>query len=271
MKTVVVSGSFDNLKSSDFRFLEEAAKLGPLTVFLWSDAVSEKVNGSKPKFSQTERCYFVEAVRFVEQVIVVDDVPSVDKLPSGTSIQPEVWIVFETADTIQKRYFCTVQGIEYKVLRLADLAGFPNPPRPIRESSHPKVIVTGCYDWFHSGHVRFFEETTQLGDLYVIVGHDENVRLLKGNGHPMYSEDERRYMAGSIRFVTQALVSSGSGWMDSEPEIEKIQPDIYAVNEDGDKPEKRAFCEQHGLEYAVLKRTPATGLPPRSSTNLRGF
>ena len=59
--------------------------------------------------------------------------------------------------------------------------------------------------------------------------------------------------------------------MDAEPEIEKLKPDMYAVNEDGDKREKRDFCEKHGLEYVVLKRTPKEGLTQRSSTNLRGF
>ena len=33
-------------------------------------------------------------------------------------------------------------------------------------------------------------------------------------------------------------ISSGWSWLDAEPEIERIQPHIYAVNEDGDKPEK---------------------------------
>ncbi len=138
-------------------------------------------------------------------------------------------------------------------------------------SLNKKVLVTGCFDWFHSGHVRFFEETSQLGDLYVVVGHDENVRLLKGEGHPLFPEDERRYMVAAIRFVKQALISSGSGWMDAEPEIDAIKPDIYAVNDDGDQPEKRKFCEKHGLEYVVLPRTPAPGLPSRQSTELRGF
>jgi hypothetical protein len=78
-------------------------------------------------------------------------------------------------------------------------------------------------------------------------------------------------MVASIKFVKQALISSGSGWMDAEAEIMEIQPDIYAVNEDGDKPKKRAFCEEHGLEYVVLKRIPAAGLPRRESTHLRGF
>jgi hypothetical protein len=78
-------------------------------------------------------------------------------------------------------------------------------------------------------------------------------------------------MVQSIRFVQQALISSGDGWMDAEPEIGRLQPDIYVVNEDGDKPEKRAFCAQHSLEYIVLKRMPKDGLPRRESTVLRGF
>jgi len=133
------------------------------------------------------------------------------------------------------------------------------------------VIVTGCYDWFHSGHVRFFEEVSELGDLYVVVGHDANIRLLKGEGHPLFPEAERRYMAQAIRFVKQALISSGDGWLDAEPEIERIRPHIYAVNEDGDRPEKRRYCESHGIEYRVLKRRPKEGLPRRQSTDLRGF
>jgi len=105
----------------------------------------------------------------------------------------------------------------------------------------------------------------------VIVDHDDNIRLLKGEGHPLLSQNERRYMVQSIRFVRQALISSRSGWMDGEPKIEKLQPDIYVVNEDGDKPEKCLFCTQHNLEYIVLRRVSMEGLPRRESTVLRGF
>ncbi len=79
------------------------------------------------------------------------------------------------------------------------------------------------------------------------------------------------YRAKAIRFVTQALISSGHGWMDAEPEIELVRLHMYAVNEYGDKPEKRRFCAEHGLEYVVLRRTPRLGLAARSSSGLRGF
>ena len=78
-------------------------------------------------------------------------------------------------------------------------------------------------------------------------------------------------MVQAVRYVKQALITSGHGWIDAEPEIELLKPDIYAVNEDGDVPEKRAFCAKHGMEYVVLQRSPKEGLPQRESTVLRGF
>lgn len=132
-------------------------------------------------------------------------------------------------------------------------------------------MVSGSYDWLHSGHIRFLEEASSYGDLYVVVGHDANIRLLKGAGHPLLPEAERRYMIGAIKYVKQALISTGDGWLDADPAIRWLKPDIYAVNEDGDKGGKREYCQKLGIEYLVLKRAPAPGLPKRSSTVLRGF
>lgn len=103
------------------------------------------------------------------------------------------------------------------------------------------------------------------------VGNDANVTHLKGEGHPLFSQEERRYVVQGIRYVKQAVITLGMGWMDAEPNIAIIKPDIYLVNEDGDKPEKAQFSTEHNLEYVVLKRTPKEGLTARSSTNLRGY
>ena len=46
MHKSIVTGSFDDLRSSDVRFLEEAAKCGELHVFLWSDEVVRRLDGS---------------------------------------------------------------------------------------------------------------------------------------------------------------------------------------------------------------------------------
>jgi len=272
MNRVVVSGAFDGLRSRDVRFLEEASRLGELQVQLWSDQTVHDLEAKAPQFPQDERLYLISSVRYVSHVALTTAEVDCDSLPLGAPPHA-IWVVAESGDTPSKRDFASTQGLQYRVLTAAELAGFPPESAVVAPGppSRKRIIVTGCYDWFHSGHVRFFEEVSALGDLFVVVGHDQNLRLLKGEGHPMFPQDERRYMVQSIRHVQQALVSTGNGWMDAEPEIARIQPDVYAVNEDGDKPEKRSFCQAHGLEYVVLERAPREGLRRRTSTDLRGF
>lgn len=268
---VVVSGAFDDIRSSDVRFLQEAARFGSLHILLWNDQSVRSTTGTEPKFPEKERLYFLRAIRFVSKVSLVT-LQSADVLSFVDGLLPSVWVIRENEDTAAKRAYCESNNATYHVLTKNDLAGFPETieAKP-HASSEKKVLVTGCYDWFHSGHVRFFEEVSELGDLYVVVGHDANVRALKGEGHPMFSQEERRYMAGSVRYVKQALISTGHGWLDAEPELKRIKPDIYAVNEDGNKPEKQKYCREHGIEYMVLKRLPKEGLPRRESTVMRGF
>ena len=270
MKRVVVSASFDDLRSGHMRFLHEASRYGGVTVVLWSDEMIRKITGEEPKLSQPERFYLLDAVRYVDAVVVSEVAFDPDTLPEHECDTCDIWIVDADSNSESKKNFCDETGIEYAVITPEMLKGFPSllaEPDPTKKT----VVVTGCYDWFHSGHVRFFEEVSEYGNLYVVVGHDENVRLLKGEGHPLFPQEERRYVVQSIRYVTDGLVSTGTGWMDAEPEIKRISADIYAVNDDGDQPEKRQFCEQNGLEYLVLKREPKEGLTRRTSTNLRGY
>ena len=101
-----------------------------------------------------------------------------------------------------------------------------------------KVLVSGCFDLLHSGHVEFFREAAQHGDLYVRVGSDENIKALKGH-EPMYNNDERVYMAQNIVGVKDAAVSVGTGRFDFVEDAKEIKPDIYFVNDDASKLEER--------------------------------
>jgi cytidyltransferase-like protein len=266
---IVVSGAFDDLRSRDLRFLEEASRLGPVQVLLWPDAEVARRTGNAPKFPLAERRYFLNAVRYVTEVRPLEQVPNFDALPD--EVRAGTWADVENPANAVRAEFCAWHGLTYRVFTAADLAGFPVQAPMSTPPGRKKIVVTGCYDWFHSGHVRFTEEVSTHGDLYVIVGHDANIRLLKGEGHPLIAQDERRYVVGSIKYVKEAIISTGDGWLDADPEIQRLKPDIYAVNEDGDKGGKREYCQQRGLEYLVLKRTPAPGLTRRSSTDLRGF
>ncbi len=131
-----------------------------------------------------------------------------------------------------------------------------------------KVFVSGCYDMLHSGHIAFFKEAASYGDLYVALGSDKTLFELKGRP-PVNHEEERLFMVQSVAWVKEAFISRGSGMLDFSEELKEIRPDIFITNEDGNIPQKRALCEELGIEYLVLKREPHTGLPTRSTTSLR--
>jgi cytidyltransferase-like protein len=131
-----------------------------------------------------------------------------------------------------------------------------------------KVFVSGCFDMLHSGHVEFFREVAQYGDVYVALGSDKTVYDLKGRP-PFNSEQERLFMVKSVSFVKDAFVSSGSGILDFEAELREMMPDYFVVNNDGHIPEKRDLCQQLGIRYIILERKPHSGLEARSTTELR--
>ena len=131
-----------------------------------------------------------------------------------------------------------------------------------------KVFVSGCYDLLHSGHVEFFRQASQYGDLYVGIGSDQTILGYKHH-KTFYPEQERLFMVKSIKYVKDAYINAGDGIMDFVPTIDIVKPDIFVVNADGSSETKRKFCEERGIEYVVLQRTPADGLTARSSTDIK--
>jgi cytidyltransferase-like protein len=131
-----------------------------------------------------------------------------------------------------------------------------------------KVFVSGCFDLLHSGHVEFFRQAAEYGDLYVGIGSDTTILDYKHH-KTVYSEQERLFMVKSIRYVKDAFINQGSGIMDFIPTVEKLHPDVFVVNEDGANDDKRLFCDQRGIQYVVLQRMPQKGLIARCSTDLK--
>ena len=131
-----------------------------------------------------------------------------------------------------------------------------------------KVFVSGCYDLLHSGHVEFFRQAAEYGDLYVGIGSDETILHYK-NHKTLYPEQERLFMVKAIRYVKDAYINQGSGILDFVPTLDIVKPDILLVNSDGDSDAKRQLCQERGIEYVVLERVPHQGLAGRSSTDLK--
>lgn len=126
-------------------------------------------------------------------------------------------------------------------------------------------MVSGCYDLLHAGHIAFFKTAAQYGKLHVYVGQDENIKRLKGKA-PYFSQEERKFMVGAVRYVEKSNIASGSGMLDFAIDMENLKPDIFIVNHDGFTEGKKQLCDKNGVKLVVLERIPEEGLPPRSSS-----
>ncbi len=140
-----------------------------------------------------------------------------------------------------------------------------------------KVFVSGCFDLLHSGHIAFLQDAARFGDVYVAIGGDETVRRLK-NKTPVFFEQERKNILEALSCVHEAFISPTPDTMDVAalkmdfvPVLDKVQPDIFFVNADGDTPEKRAVMKARNIQYIVAERVPGAGMPTRSTTSVCSY
>ena len=76
-------------------------------------------------------------------------------------------------------------------------------------------------------------------------------------------------MVKNIKAVKEAYVNEGSGVIDFIPTLDLVKPDIFVVNAEGGSAAKRQLCEERGIQYIELERTPHAGLEARSSSSLK--
>lgn len=131
-----------------------------------------------------------------------------------------------------------------------------------------KVLVSGCFDLLHVGHIQFLRDASSYGHLFVAVGTDKNLELLKSKA-PYFSQEERAFMLKNIKCVEDAFMASGSGMLDFEPDLKRIKPDLFVVNRDGHTKEKEQLCKEQGVKYIILERIPPKGLAARASSQTK--
>ena len=93
------------------------------------------------------------------------------------------------------------------------------------------VLVGGCFDVLHPGHVIFLEKAKKAGDfLIVLLESDEKIKELKGSKRPVHTQKERAIVLKALKAVDQVILLP---FMKNDHEyetlIKKIKPDIIAV------------------------------------------
>ena len=72
------------------------------------------------------------------------------------------------------------------------------------QKERKKVIVftNGCFDIIHKGHICYLNEAKSLGDiLFIGLNSDNSVKKIKGEGRPINSEKDRKYVLNNLKAV----------------------------------------------------------------------
>jgi D-glycero-beta-D-manno-heptose 1-phosphate adenylyltransferase len=69
------------------------------------------------------------------------------------------------------------------------------------------VFTNGCFDLLHPGHTRYLAEARQLGDLLIVaINSDRSVRALKGDGRPIFPQEERAEILAALEAVDYVTI-----------------------------------------------------------------
>ncbi len=111
----------------------------------------------------------------------------------------------------------------------------------VRKTDKSIVLVGGCFDILHVGHIKFLKEAKKHGDhLLVILESDETVKKLKGENRPNFPQNDRAEVLSSIKYVDSVVLLNPIGKDDEYNKlILQIRPDIIAVTENDPILEKK--------------------------------
>lgn len=125
------------------------------------------------------------------------------------------------------------------------------------------VLVGGCFDLLHFGHIHFLKTAKSFGDwLIVALESDENVRRMKGDARPIHTQAQRKEMLESLSFVDEVIaLPTMHTDMDYFELVRKIKPSIIAVTEgDHAKTKKMEQANEVGATLVEISKihTPST-------------
>lgn len=126
-----------------------------------------------------------------------------------------------------------------------------------------KVLVGGCFDLLHFGHISFLKQAKTLGDhLVVALESDESAARMKGPSRPIHTQKQREEMLLSLSFVDEVILlpplKTDQEYLDL---VKKVSPDVIAITQgDPIKEKKEEQAKQVNAQLIEIPKihTPST-------------
>ncbi|MBU3978874.1 adenylyltransferase/cytidyltransferase family protein [Patescibacteria group bacterium] len=124
-----------------------------------------------------------------------------------------------------------------------------------KETKHI-VLVGGCFDILHIGHITFLQKAKAAGDsLFVFLESDESITKLKGKKRPINNQEDRAKILGALESVDYViLLPPRLADTDYDRMIIQIKPAIIAITS-GDPYKKQKKRQAALIDSRMIEAT----------------
>lgn len=79
--------------------------------------------------------------------------------------------------------------------------------KELREHKKSIVLVGGCFDILHKGHIEFLRRAKEQGDiLFIFLENDESIRKIKGKNRPVNTQTDRAVILSELSIVDYVIM-----------------------------------------------------------------
>lgn len=93
------------------------------------------------------------------------------------------------------------------------------------------VLVGGCFDIFHFGHLYFLEESKKMGDILVVMLESDEFIKGKKIRNPIHSQEQRARLLDALRMVDIVIMLPLLKTNEYEKIVLQIQPNSICVTQ----------------------------------------
>ena len=127
----------------------------------------------------------------------------------------------------------------------------------LKNEGKKAVLVGGCFDILHIGHISLLENAKKMGDsLILLLESDASITRHKGNDRPLHTQMQRATVLAALRFVDYIILLPDHMTNDAYDHLVKaLQPDIIATTEnDSGLSHKKRQAEMVGAQLITVTK-----------------
>lgn len=148
--------------------------------------------------------------------------------------------------------------------KIIDLGKLSKVVGQIQKVGENIVLVGGCFDILHLGHVTFLEKARKKGDfLIVLLESDQVIRTKKGDKRPINSQKNRAKVLSALKDVDLIVMLPEMKNEDYDKVVKEIKPSIIAItSKDPEIKYKKRSAKLIGAKISIVTKF----IPEHSTT-----